>query len=258
MSSQFHQFKDLHEPGALFVLPNVWNVASAVVFQEKGFPAIATSSAAVAASLGYADGQAMPFSDYLLIIRRILSSIRVPLSVDIEMGYGGSDEEIYANILQLIDLGIVGINIEDSTIHGNTRTLKDAALFAGTISFVRNKLRSDRLNLFINIRCDTFILNVDKPLEETLRRLKIYESTGADGIFLPCISAEDDIAAVIRNTQLPLNVMAIPSLPGFETLNKLGVKRVSMGNFLFNKTYDNINELVRKITANGDFSAILS
>lgn len=248
MSSQFHQFKDLHRPGELFVLPNAWDAASALILQEKGFPAIATSSAAIAASLGYADGEKMSFSEYLFIIRRILAAIRVPLSVDIEMGYGGSDEEIYANIRQLIDLGVVGINIEDSTIQGFIRTLKDASLFAGTISFIRNELLSEGLDLFINIRCDTFILNVDKALEETIRRLKIYESAGADGIFLPCISAEDDISAVMRNTQFPLNVMAIPGLPGFETLNRLGVKRVSMGSFLFNKVYDNISDLVGKVT----------
>ena len=258
MTSQFFQFKDLHKAGHLFVLPNIWNVASALIFQEKQFPAIATSSAAIAASLGYPDGEGMHFSEYLFIIRRIRSAVQLPLSVDIEMGYGGSDEEIYANILQLINLGVVGINIEDSTIHRSTRALKDAALFAKTISYIRNRLQSEGLDLFINIRCDTFILNVDNQLEETLHRLRIYETTGADGIFLPCICSEDDIAAVIQHTTLPLNVMAIPGLPGFETLNKLGVKRVSMGNFLFNKTYDNIKDLAQKITTDNNVSAILS
>lgn len=254
----FSQFKDLHQSGNLFVLPNAWNVASALIFQEKKFPAIATSSAAVATSLGYRDGEEMPFPDYLFIIRRILASTRVPLSVDLEMGYGGSNEEIYANILQLIELGVVGINIEDSTVHRHTRTLKDAAVFARTISFIRNKLEAEKFNLFINIRCDTFILNVDNKLEETTRRLKIYNTIGADGIFIPCISKEEDIAEVTNNTSLPLNVMAIPGLPDFATLNKLGVKRVSMGSFLFNKTYDHINDLTQKINKDKNISAILS
>jgi len=258
MSSKFQQFKDLHKSGQLFVLPNVWDAKSAQVFQGKKFPAIATSSSAVANALGYEDGEGMPFSDYLFVIRRILAAVDIPLSVDLEMGYGATDEAIYANIRELIDLGVVGINIEDSTIHGAERTLKDAARFARTIGSIRNKLSADGLDLFINIRCDTFILNVADKLEETRRRLKIYDTSGADGIFLPCISAEEDIAAVVRNTRLPLNVMAIPGLPRLDRLQQLGVRRVSMGPFLFNKIYDNAGELAQKVVLDSNISSILS
>jgi 2-methylisocitrate lyase-like PEP mutase family enzyme len=258
MSSKFQQFKDLHKSGNLFVLPNAWNAASALLFQEQQFPAIATSSAAVAGSLGYEDGEQMPFSEYLFIVRRILSVVRVPVTVDIEMGYGNSNEAIYDNIMQLIDLGVVGINIEDSIIQGSGRTLKDAVRFAKTIEFIRNKLSSGSHDLFINIRCDTFILNVTDKLAETLRRLKIYETTGAEGIFLPCIADEKDIMTVVQNTSLPLNVMAIPGLPGLDRLQQLGVRRASMGNFLYNKTYGAADELGRQIVTDRNFSSILS
>lgn len=258
MSSKFQQFKDLHKSSNLFVLPNAWNAASALLFQEQQFPAIATSSAAVAGSLGYEDGEQMPFSDYLFIIRRILSSVKVPVSVDIEMGYGNSNEAIYGNIIQLIDLGVAGINIEDSIIHGSDRTLKDAGHFARTIEFIRNKLSSGGHDLFINIRCDTFILNVADKLEESLRRLKVYETTGADGIFLPCIAEEKDIMTVIQNTSLPLNVMAIPGLPGLDRLQQLGVRRASMGNFLYSKTYGAAGKLARQIITDRNFLSILS
>lgn len=258
MSSKFQQFKDLHKSADLFVLPNAWNAASAMLFQEEQFPAVATSSAAVANSLGYEDGEQMPFSEYLFIIRRILSSVQVPVSVDIEMGYGNSNEAIYNNIMQLIDLGVVGINIEDSIIHGGKRTLKETAFFAKTIEFLRNKLSSGGHDLFINIRCDTFILNVLDKLEETLRRLKIYNTTGADGIFLPCIAAEEDITTVVHNTTLPLNVMAIPGLPGLDILQQLGVQRVSMGNFLYNKTYTLTGRLIQNIIPDRNLSSILS
>ncbi len=258
MSSAFKQFKDLHHAKDLFVLPNVWNAKSAIILQEKKFSAIATSSAAVANSLGYEDGEQMPFEDYLFVIKRILSSVPVPLSVDIEMGYGQSDEKILANIIKLIELGVVGINIEDSTIDTSGRILKDARLFAKTIEYIKNKLVSKNLNLFINIRCDTFILNVENKQKETSKRLKIYETTGANGIFLPCISAEEDIAEVVSNTKLPLNVICIPGLPDFETLNQLGVKRVSMGPFLFNKIYSDAAQLSETIIKNRNFSAILS
>lgn len=258
MSSTFEKFKDLHQSPDLFVLPNVWNAKSAIRFQENNFSAIGTSSAAVASSLGYEDGEAMPFNDYLFIIKRILSSVKIPVSVDIEMGYGTSDEEIYSNIRQLIDLGVVGINIEDSIINKSGRSLKNAKAFAKTIEFVKNKLASNNASLFINVRCDTFILNVDNNLQETIDRLKIYENTGADGIFLPCISREDDIAEVVSNTKLPLNVMCIPGLPDFEVLNNLGVKRVSMGPFLFNKLYATIGQFSQAITTANSFSPILS
>lgn len=247
MYSTFETFRDLHRSAGLFVLPNVWNARSALFFQGKGIPAIATSSAAVASSLGYEDGERMPFNDYLFITRRILSSVQIPLSVDIEMGYGTSDEEIYANLLRLIDLGVAGINIEDSTIDGSGRVLKEARLFARTVENIKNKLVSENLNLFVNVRCDTFILDVKNKQQETRRRLMVYEAAGADGIFLPCICAEDDIAEAVSHTKLPLNVMYMPGLPGFEILNKLGVKRVSMGPFLFNRIYDNMEQVFEKI-----------
>lgn len=258
MSSTFQQFKDLHVSSGLFVLPNAWDAKSALLFQEEKYPAIATSSSAVANSMGYEDGEGMPFDAYLFVISRILASVQIPLSVDLEMGYGASDDAIYTNIRRLIDMGVAGINIEDSVIHGSGRVLKDAKIFARTIGGIKNKLAANNLHLFINIRCDTFILNVDNKQQETRHRLKIYETTGADGIFLPCISAEADIAEAVSHTKLPLNVMCIPGLPGFETLQQLGVKRVSMGPFLFNAAYAAAGRLCREITAGKSFSPLFS
>src|SRR4051812_47462665 len=106
MLSNYQKFKQLHYGQSLFVLPNAWNAKSASIFQDRQFPAIATSSAAVANSLGYEDGEHMPFADYLFVVNRILSVIHVPLTVDIEMGYGTTTGEIYANIQKLIELGV--------------------------------------------------------------------------------------------------------------------------------------------------------
>jgi len=258
MSSNFQKFKQLHQQNDLLVLPNAWNAKSASIFEEKQFPAVATSSAAVAESLGYSDGEGMPFTDYLLIIKRIVSAIRVPLTVDIEMGYGKTNAEVYTNILKLVELGVAGINIEDSIINQSKRTLKDTKTFGSTIEYIKNRLEAEQLKLFINIRCDTYLLNIEKKREETITRLKVYETTGADGIFLPCISNENDIAEAVNNTKLPVSVMCIPGLPGFAALNKLGVKRVSMGPFMFNKIYDNIGRLSETIDTSKNFSSILS
>ena len=241
MSAKFQVFNDLHRSTELFILPNVWNAKSAIVFQEKGFPAIATSSAAVASSLGYLDGEGMPFQDYLFVIKRILSSVQVPLSVDMEMGYGASGEEIYTHLLRLVEMGVAGINIEDSIIDRSGRVLKEAKIFAGTLEYIKNRMVSQNIDLFINVRCDTYLLSVENKRQETSRRSKMYEMAGADGIFLPCICDEEDISAAVRDTKLPLNVMYIPGLPGFEPLHLLGVKRVSMGPFSFNQLYGNID-----------------
>lgn len=258
MTSNFQKFKQLHEQQMLFVLPNVWNAKSALICEEKQFAAVATSSAAVADSLGYSDGEGMPFTDYLFVINRIASVIQTPLTVDIEMGYGKTNEEIYANILSLIQIGVAGINIEDSTIDRSKRILKEPKTFANTIEYLKNKLQSQHMDIFINLRCDTYLLNVENKQNETIKRLKIYEETGADGIFLPCIHSENDISEAVGNTRLPVSVMCIPGLPDFETLNKLGVKRVSMGPFMFNKTYKSISQLSETINADNNFSAILS
>jgi 2-methylisocitrate lyase-like PEP mutase family enzyme len=258
MSSSFQQFKQLHQGPGLFVLPNVWNAKSALLFQKEKYQAVATSSAAVANSLGYEDGEDMPFEDYLFIIRRILATVQIPLTVDMEMGYGTTNEAIYANVRQLVEAGVAGINIEDSTIQGTGRVLQDANTFAKRISFIKSKLASENLELFINIRCDTYILNVPDKQQETANRLKLYETTGADGIFLPFISAEDDIAAAQKHTTLAINVMCMQGLPGFDNLQKLGVKRVSMGPFLFNKVYNNIPQLTQAITASNNFEPLFA
>jgi len=257
MSKLFKNFKTLHHGEELFVLPNVWDARSAIIFQEKGFTAVGTSSAAVANSLGYEDGEQMSFSEYLFVINRIVSSVNIPVTVDIEMGYGKTNEEIFGNILRLIEMGVAGINIEDSIVNDSKRVLKDAKLFASTIEYIKNKLESKDLDLFINLRCDTYILNVDNKHKETVDRLKLYTNTGADGIFLPCIGNEEDIAEAVRNTTLPLNVMCIPGLPSVEVLNQLGVKRVSMGPFMFQKVYKNIGSLSQEIKSAKSFSALL-
>jgi 2-methylisocitrate lyase-like PEP mutase family enzyme len=258
MSTPYQQFKQLHQSPALFILPNVWNAKSAQLFEKENYPAVATSSAAVANCLGYQDGEDMPFADYLLIVKRILAVVKIPLTVDMEMGYSNTDEAIYTNVRTLAKLGVAGINIEDSTIPSTGRELKDANTFAKTIAYIKNKLAAEQLELFINVRCDTYILNVPNKQEETARRLPLYEAAGADGIFLPVISAAEDIKAAVSQTKLPINVMCIPGLPDFGTLQSLGIKRVSMGPFLFNKVYDNIATLTNAIRTANQFTPLFS
>jgi 2-methylisocitrate lyase-like PEP mutase family enzyme len=255
--TKFEQFRTLHWAKELFILPNAWDAKSAILLEEAGFSAVGTSSAAVAAGLGYCDGENMSFNEYLFVIKRILASVKIPVTVDLEMGYGKTNEDILKNLVVLTELGVAGINIEDSLIEGSKRSLKNADQFAKTIGYLKEGLASHNATLFINIRCDTYILGVNNKQEETAKRLHLYETTGADGIFLPCISNENDIAEAVNSTRLPVSVMCIPGLPDFDTLNKLGVKRASMGPFLFNKIYNNISTLSQTIIQSKRFQPIL-
>ncbi|MFT3682884.1 MAG: isocitrate lyase/phosphoenolpyruvate mutase family protein [Ferruginibacter sp.] len=256
--TNYERFRSLHHAEELLVLPNAWDAKSASHIEAQQFPAVATSSMAVAHSLGFEDGQQMSFEDYLFVIRRIVSTVHVPVSVDMEMGYGDSNEAIFQNMLRLAALGVAGINIEDSVIDGKARKLQEVKKFASTIEYTRNKLLAANANLFINLRCDTYILNVENKQAETASRLKIYNDCGADGIFLPCIVNEEDIAAAVAATTLPLNVMFMTGLPGFAELKKLGVKRISMGPFLFNKVYSHIAPLLQSVTDNKNTAPLLS
>lgn len=258
MSSTSEKFKALHSGKELFLLPNAWDARSAIVFQESGFAAVGTSSAAVANSFGLEDGENMTFEDYLFVIKKILPAIKIPLTVDLEMGYGENDDAIAENACNLASLGVAGINIEDSFIDKEGRKLKDPALFANTINQIKAKLKSKNLELFINLRCDTHILNVANKETETINRLKIYNNTKADGIFIPCIAEEKHIADVVANSKLPLNVMCIPTLPGIEKLKALGVRRVSMGPFPFHKVYKGIGEMSKEVRSSGTFAALFS
>lgn len=255
--TKFTTFAALHSGNEAFILPNAWDAQSAKIFEETGYPAVGTSSAAVAASLGYADGEEMPFSTYLLVIQRIAASVKIPVTIDIEMGYGETPEQIYDNLQKLVHAGVVGINIEDSVISDGVRSLRNAEEFSRTIAFIKSKLAADDHSLFINVRCDTFLLKVKDSGNETARRLKLYESAGADGIFLPFIHAEQDIIAAVASTNLPVNVMLIPGLADADRLSRLGVKRISMGPFFNMQLAKKAKELAAGIAGSRDLQSIL-
>jgi len=182
------KIKALHTANELFILPNAWDAASAAILQSCNYPAVGTSSAAVATALGYADGEEMPFEEYMIIIQRIAASVNVPITVDMEMGYGKSVDAVYNNLNKLMNDGVVGVNIEDSMITNGKRSLKDAKEFSSLLAFIKTKLNENERSLFVNVRCDTYLLDVNNKVKETTQRLRLYESAGADGVFLPFIS----------------------------------------------------------------------
>lgn len=248
-------FKELHQNNEPLLLGNGWNPQSAKVYEKLGYKALATSSSAVAHSLGYEDGENMSFDEYLYIVERILKSISIPLTVDLEGGYGKTSDEIVSNISKLAEIGVVGINIEDSVITNETRTILDKEVFFEKLKSIVSKLK-DKVEIFINVRTDTFLLELENPVEETLQRIKLFEKIGVDGIFVPCITLEKDIETIVNSTKIPVNVMCMPELPDFKTLTDLGVKRISSGNFLNGYIYKNLEEKGCEIIKEQSFSPI--
>lgn len=258
MNSAFNRFKELHYQQEPLLLPNAWNAQSAKLFEQQQFKAIATSSVAVAGTLGYGDGENMPFDEYLLMIRRIKASTSLPFTVDMEMGYGKTVEAIAANLEQLYKLGVAGINIEDSVIDGSVRSIDDPLAFGKKLEQLVALLKKMQVELFINVRSDAFLLKLPDARKEALNRIAVYEKTGVHGIFLPCITDVEDIKAVTAASSLPVNVMCMPTLPPFQVLQSAGVKRISMAGFVNARVYGEIELLSKKIVQEGSFAALFS
>lgn len=249
-------FTALHYQNKPLLIANVWDAGSAIAAQQAGYLALGTSSAAIAAMLGYEDGEAMSFDELVFIVTRIRAVSNLPLSVDIEAGFGGTANEIADNLKRIARLGVVGVNLEDSRIINGVRQIDDAIAFASKLNEIRNMLNQENYRLFFNIRTDTFLLNLEQALQETLFRGRLYEGSGANGLFVPGITLENDIKTLSREIALPLNVMCMPDLPDFDRLEKLGVNRISMGNFVHAAMQSQVKKLMLTIHSQRSFAGV--
>jgi len=255
--SKFETFKQLHQQTAPLLLGNIWDVNSAKLFEAAGYKAIGVSSQAIANAWGYDDGEKLPFDILLQVAKRVAEVTNIPFTVDMEGGYSRTIEGITRNISLLHDAGIAGINLEDTVVNGSSRGLQSAGGFQKILSSIADHISRNNLQIFVNVRTDGFLLGLPNALEETLARIKAYKNTGVDGIFVPCITDSSDIRQVVDATKLPINVMCMPALPGFDELTALGVKRISMGPFLFSKVYGHAATLAKSVISEGSLAAIL-
>lgn len=222
--SKASTFRQLHDHSTPLLLPNAWDAGSARLIEAQGASAIATTSAGFAWALGYPDGRKLPFDEVIAAVRRIVRVLEAPLSVDIENGYSDDPKTVADHVMQLVDLGIAGINIEDGP--------DPASLLAAKIESIREAVAKAGLDLFVNARSDVFLASlVEKARQpqEAIARGDLYASAGADGLFLPALVQPSDIEAIAGAIRLPLNVMALPGLADAATLGKLGVRRLSAG-----------------------------
>ncbi len=246
------RFRELHQGPKLLVLPNAWDVASARIFEEAGFPAVATTSAGVAFALGYPDGEALPFADLLDTVVRIVRSIEVPLSVDFEMGYGARPEDVSRNVEDLLEAGAVGINLED-------RGLELEALVE-KVRAARSASERARVPLVINARTDIFLAAIGKPedrLAEAVRRANAYRDAGADCLFVPGVSDRETLGELVRMIKGPLNVLAVAGTPKISELEAMGVRRVTVGSGPMRATLGLVQRIAAELKEWGTYSSFL-
>lgn len=256
MKNKFEAFLALHQQSEPLLIGNAWNVQSARVFEQKNFKAIATSSLSVAETLGYEDGQDMSFEDYLFVVKRIAASVSLPFSVDLEGGYGDTPGQIAGNIIQLYNLGVSGINLEDSVVVNGQRSIENAAIFAEKLTRICELLNAENIKIFLNVRSDSFLLGLPNALEDALTRIDLYQNTGVHGLFFPCVSQTSDMQKLTQSSKLPINVMCIPGLPNFKQLQEAGVKRISIGPFLNKAIYQKMGASIDQVNEEDSFGSL--
>jgi 2-methylisocitrate lyase-like PEP mutase family enzyme len=226
------QFYNLHHSGRLLILPNIWDCLGANLLESLNYPAIATASASVAFTNGYDDGQKISFDSVLALLRKIVSSVSIPVSADIESGFAENDRQLKENIKQLIAAGIVGINIEDTD--KKTDSILAAETQCEKIKLIKKVSEEVGVPLFINARADVYLRgkNFGTPeskFEEALKRGRAYKAAGANCFYPIGMTRQEDIKRMVEQLQMPVNVITIPGIPELKVLNEIGVARVSLG-----------------------------
>jgi 2-methylisocitrate lyase-like PEP mutase family enzyme len=256
--SKARQLKELHRPGDPLVLINAWDAASARIVESVGYPAVATTSAGVAWARGFADGQKISREEMLEHVAVIARAVHVPVTADLEAGYGSTVEEARRTARGAIEAGAVGLNFEDS--RDGERQLIDAALQAQRIEAIREVATAAGVPLVINARTDCFLAGVGGDdgfrLEESIRRGKLYTKAGADCVFVPGVADEKTIAALVAGLQAPLNILASAKAPSLERLARLGVARVSLGSGSIGFALAKLRELATGLQAGEGFDLL--
>lgn len=223
------RFLELHTGGRLLVLPNAWDAGSARIFEQAGFHALGTTSAGVALSLGYPDGERVSRADMLEVVRRIASAVAIPVTADLEAGYGPTVNDAVETAKGAIAAGAVGMNFEDST---SDDRLVDVAVNVERIRAVKKVAEAEGIAFVLNARTDVFLLQIGEPagrFDETVRRANAYRAAGADCLFVPGVTDAETIGRLVRAIKGPMNVLAGRGAPPTGELERLGVARVSIG-----------------------------
>ncbi len=249
------QLRALHHADQPLLLVNVWDVAGAKIIEELGFLAIATASAGISASLGFEDNEEIGRELMLETVTRIANAVDVPVTADLEAGYGPTAEDAIATARGAIEAGAVGLNFEDSA-HKDTSILYDAELQAARIRAMRETAKRLGVPLVINARTDVYFrteLQDDEKYHEAVRRAKLYVKAGADCIYILGVKDEEAIAKLVKEIPAPINLLAFADAPPIARLAELGVKRISLGPRPMRHAMTAFREAAQHVRDNGTF-----
>lgn len=252
------QLRKLHHGPNILVLPNAWDVASARILEELGFPVIATSSAAVAFSFGYPDGQRISRQEMLGMVAKIANAVRVPVTADMEAGYGTTPEDMAEMAKALVAAGAVGLNLEDVT-GSDESSLVDAALQVEKIRTIRKVSASLGVPLVINARTDIYLMPIGPAATRfgrTVERLRAYREAGADCLFAPGIRDAETIAKLAKALDAPLNILVTMGTPPLKDLEKIGVARASIGSGTMRAAMGAVRRAGKELLETGTYASL--
>ena len=245
-------FRAMHRSQQILLLPNAWDVASARVVQQAGFGAVATTSAGIAFTLGYPDGQRISREQMLAVVGRIATAVKVPVTADVEAGYGDRPEDAARTARDVIAAGAVGINLEDAS-GGRQHPLLDLALQVERVTAVRE------LPIVLNARTDVYLREAGAPekrYDEALRRLAAFRDAGADCVFVPGLRDAAIIGRLAKDLKCPLNILAGPGTPPVPELQKLGVARVSLGSGPMRAALGLLRRIAEELKGTGTYKSL--
>jgi 2-methylisocitrate lyase-like PEP mutase family enzyme len=251
-------FRAMHRGPKILVLPNAWDVASALIFENAGFGAIATTSAGIAFTLGYPDGQKISRTEMLARVARIAKAVKLPVTADVEGGYGDRPEDAARTTREVIEAGAVGMNLEDST-GDSAHPLVDLSFQLEKIRAVREAALTTGVLLVLNARTDAYLAEVgpaEKRYDETVRRLLAFRDAGADCVFVPGLRDPETIHQLAQDVECPLNILAGPGSPSAPELETLGVARVSVGSAPMRATLGLVTRIADELRKTGTYASL--
>jgi 2-methylisocitrate lyase-like PEP mutase family enzyme len=252
--------RKLHHGPHILVLPNAWDVASARLMEEAGFPAIATTSSGVAASLGYPDGQRISRAEMLEVVARIARAVRVPVTADVEAGYGTTIEEMAETAKAVVAAGAVGMNLEDVTGEDESSQV-ELGLQVEKIRAICKASAALGVPLVVNARTDIYLIPIGDAttrFERTVERLRAYREAGAGCLFVPGIRDRETISKLVKMVGAPLNILLTPGCPSLGELEKLGVARASAGSAVMRATLGLVRRIGKELMEEGTFESLFN
>jgi 2-methylisocitrate lyase-like PEP mutase family enzyme len=254
------RLRSLHRGPRILVLANAWDAISARILEDAGYPAIATTSAGVAAALGYPDGQRISRQEMLEAVARIARAVRVPVTADVEAGYGTTIEGMAETAKAVIASGAVGMNLEDVT-GDEASSLVDIPLQVEKIRAIRSVGASLGVPIVLNARTDIYLMgigDVATRFERTVERLRAYREAGADCLFAPGISDRETIAKLAKAVAAPLNILLSPGCPPLGELEKLGVARASTGSAVMRASLGTLRHIAKELQEKGTYDSLFA